>query len=561
MPKWYNKIYITCDISIEGDKMIKADLKYNPYTRRIKVEFNGNPPRVNCMIEKYNDRPLQDWITDIPQIFHDEMNGYGFQLDFSGTELDYGELCEVFENAGISEYDVKLNLKNRLECREDKIDNIKDVLKWLRTSSSRYFDYNKFCIDNRDILESDFVCISVHGETGTSDLKNVTVERIDDVKELSHTDLMHTPIIYHIYSEENKLIRNEIRYLRQIKGVSDDQMFFCIGSGVRAENVIRLLKDAGIEEPVIISGINDVKVRKYLLFYPFSDHIADVIKQLRNVAKNIKEKIETELKNNSSSGDRLQEQIRDIENRISTINNNDKPVRNASFERPLEFDMLINSFINKINWWECKKTRMTDQATARKAANDLNKAAEAYYQKFCEGINKAVSDIAAERLQNMKDSYLKAVPDAADIENIFFSSYPKIPFFKGMINDLLSLKYEKYTDQKNGIFSQLFRTNNANPQQQPVLEITYYYQDWRNYVINKMMPVLKQIIADSMEALKTYVNGLSGTYSQKLDDKLRKYNHSLDRLAGGLSQEERLMHQENEWLNELKSKLKQLEWG
>ena len=68
--------------------MIKADLSYNPYIRELKVQFNGHPPRINSMIEKYQRRPLQDWIAEIPQIFHDEMNGYGFQLDFYGTELD-----------------------------------------------------------------------------------------------------------------------------------------------------------------------------------------------------------------------------------------------------------------------------------------------------------------------------------------------------------------------------------------------------------------------------------------------------------------------------------------
>ena len=32
------------------------------------------------------------WVEHIPRILYDEMNGYDFDLEFSGTELDYNEL-------------------------------------------------------------------------------------------------------------------------------------------------------------------------------------------------------------------------------------------------------------------------------------------------------------------------------------------------------------------------------------------------------------------------------------------------------------------------------------
>ena len=65
--------------------MINAELSYNPYLMETKIRFNGQPPRINSLVEKYQNMSLQSWISRIPKIFYDEMNGYYFELDFSGT--------------------------------------------------------------------------------------------------------------------------------------------------------------------------------------------------------------------------------------------------------------------------------------------------------------------------------------------------------------------------------------------------------------------------------------------------------------------------------------------
>ena len=35
--------------------MVKAELSYNPYLRETIVNFNGQAPRINSQIEKYQD--------------------------------------------------------------------------------------------------------------------------------------------------------------------------------------------------------------------------------------------------------------------------------------------------------------------------------------------------------------------------------------------------------------------------------------------------------------------------------------------------------------------------
>ena len=42
--------------------MIKTELSYNPYLMEIDMRFNGQPPRINSLIEKYQNIMLQAFI-------------------------------------------------------------------------------------------------------------------------------------------------------------------------------------------------------------------------------------------------------------------------------------------------------------------------------------------------------------------------------------------------------------------------------------------------------------------------------------------------------------------
>ena len=101
--------------------MLKVKLAYNPYLMQTDVEFNERKPRVNSLVEKYKDKKLQDWIREIPGIFYNEMNGYDFELEFSGTKMDFNQVEKSFRDAGITEEQVVLFHRNEIVEREQKI--------------------------------------------------------------------------------------------------------------------------------------------------------------------------------------------------------------------------------------------------------------------------------------------------------------------------------------------------------------------------------------------------------------------------------------------------------
>lgn len=42
--------------------MISAELNHNPYLLYTTVKFNGQAPKINSQIEKYEKLPLKDWV-------------------------------------------------------------------------------------------------------------------------------------------------------------------------------------------------------------------------------------------------------------------------------------------------------------------------------------------------------------------------------------------------------------------------------------------------------------------------------------------------------------------
>ena len=154
--------------------MIKAELIHNPYLLKTKAIFNGQEPRINCQIEKYEDKPLKDWVDKVPGIFHDEMNGYDFDFYFTGTKPDYREVESAFRDAlqaaKIKTDQVRLFHKNEIEDSETKSAEIDRLLEWLKQHPNRKFDYDSFWEKNRELFESGYPFFIIGGKEGIAKL-------------------------------------------------------------------------------------------------------------------------------------------------------------------------------------------------------------------------------------------------------------------------------------------------------------------------------------------------------------------------------------------------------
>ena len=277
--------------------MLKAELSYNPYIMETVIRFNGHAPLVNSLVEKYDGLMLQAWIDQLPSIFHDEMNGYDFELEFSGPELEFYELRQAFRKAGITDKDVNLFWKNELDSREEKVRVLNRLMKWLWENPNRNFDVQSFTEENREYLEGHYPYIILHGqadETPILQKYRVSIENLDNLRELDQTDLSNTPIVYCLNGKTVPHLQSELAYLLKRQDVMEKQIFFSVSEEYDKNMMERVLRDLGLQEPQIIYSVDDGSILRYLEVYPISRSIGMLIRALRQKVNPLYEKVKQE---------------------------------------------------------------------------------------------------------------------------------------------------------------------------------------------------------------------------------------------------------------------------
>ncbi len=76
-------------------------IKYNPYKVETKITIDGKNIKKNSALH-VQDKRLQEWIEDLPQILVEECNAKDFHIKFHGTLLDYEDLELVASEAKVN---------------------------------------------------------------------------------------------------------------------------------------------------------------------------------------------------------------------------------------------------------------------------------------------------------------------------------------------------------------------------------------------------------------------------------------------------------------------------
>lgn len=81
--------------------MKKVAIKYNPYKLETSLTVDGKSLAQNSKVGERiaPGTRLQEWVEDLPQILVDEYNDNEFDIEFTGTLLDYEDLTEAFAQA------------------------------------------------------------------------------------------------------------------------------------------------------------------------------------------------------------------------------------------------------------------------------------------------------------------------------------------------------------------------------------------------------------------------------------------------------------------------------
>ena len=544
--------------------MVRVELDYNPYLGETKIKFNGNEPRINSLVEKYTKSKLQSWIKDIPTIFYDEMNGYDFELLFSGTELEFNELVVVFSIINEKEEQVKLIHNNKLESRNKKIERINKLINWLKMNKNKNFDFEKYYVEHKEQILEDYRYIVLYSEFQNSNvLKNrkVRVENILDINELKNTNLKNTPILVCIDKKVYSGLQNDLKQLLSRNDIKKEQLFFSVDNSLNLSIVERTIKDLGIDNPQIVKAIDDKNILKYFDVYPITEYINKMIINFENISNVIANELVIESKNVAITNKDLHEQIKKIDNTLNSLHKalNLFEMRDDIYLITLysSYKFLIEDFDNKLYKWRSRRTKTHSYVEAKEYSLELSEKIVTWGEEFKQNLKIYEDDLKKKIYERYNDWYITGDCETDYLTKVSLSNTKDVSFENNVSEELMNLKQENWIVPGKGLIAQFFGSDDK--EREAELQITWTMNDWKNYIKEFVYPLMNLMIKSSEEAFVQYAESLVGDYRNKLKAMVDSKTNEKNTLVSRLSNEEIQLEIDHNWLEELNSQINKIE--
>lgn len=540
--------------------MISAELSHNPYLLQTTVKFNGQIPRINSQVEKYESVTLKDWIEKVPKIFHDEMNGYDFELSFTGTKSDFESLQRIFQAAGISQDMVRLFHKNELEDAETKSLAIDRLIQWLRENPNRKFDFAAFYEQNTDLFESAYPYIIINGHSTEAVHPQVSAEVVKNAQELQNTVLTNTPILFFIDPKSTKEFREDLVGILNRKDVRQNQLFFMIHPQLKADQVRRVITDLGVEHPQIVSTYSEEAILMYFRDYPITEYVRDAIIIFEEKATAISAILAEENKASEIQNAEIHAVIDGIEEQLRRLKESDTyfTERDNFFVGSI-FDDLLSDLQSKIEQWRNRKTKVVGDDECDKAATEYNIDVAKYIAAFNTAMSDAYRSIAMEIHEDFIANYKKQGLDLAfDPKGVAAAASVVCPVIP-LAEDLVAMKEVTFEDKYD--LMSFLRLAGTKEEKEPVRVVTCYYAQWRKKVLDSVVPVAQDIIRQNIERLTDYYNALAEAFHVHLAELIETQEHEKDKVSAQLSDDERMLQEDNDWFAEFQDQLTHIERG
>lgn len=538
--------------------MISAELQNNPYLLETHVRFNGQKPKINCQIEKYENQLLSDWVNNVPQIFYDEMNGYDFDLVFSGTEYDFQKLKQAFAANDITPEQVRLTMRNELEDAEVKSNEINKMLEWLRSERNRQFDFDVFYNANKELFEETFSCVLIRGIDELTEGLTFTLENVNSIEEIAGTNLTYVPVVFVVENNILKKFRRELTELLIRKDVEQKQLFFYISPSMDQEYVIRFIQDLGVKNPKVISRLDDGNIATYIKNYPMIVYVREVIRTIEKEIKIMDVQLKEKNEQSAIENAEVYYQISALEEIVDKIKEADRNfVDLDNYSGGTKFSNLKDELEDLIKKWKIRKTKVVGESDIDKNAAEYEQDLIKYMSEFYKNAT-AYYQCERRRIEKeFKDIYLKQPLDSEYEPEGVVLCMPSKTVIMGIKEVLVELKEERF-EEKRDLFD-FFKVSSET--KELVSVVTGYYEKWREKAVELIIPNVENYIEESQRNLQDYYNELAKKYHEKLsnlhDCKVKEKNN----IASKLSEDERLLQADNEWLTELKDQLIRIERG
>lgn len=544
--------------------MVKVELKYNPYVLETKVYFNGQLPKINSQIEKFENKRLFVWSDKLLDILYSEMNGYDFDLDFSGTKTDYEKIKYLIEKNHLNS-EIRLNFVNRLQEAAKKCRRFKEMITWLKRSSIEEFHFLEFWEINQEyMIENNLLYVLVDKKVADFSIEDLdlNVESIDSISQLPE-NIGFYPVLLVLDADKEAEFRQNLLALLQRKDLIADQIFILISENVNLAYYIRLINDLGLKQPQFIHSIDSPLIYDYFENYVRIDFLFKALKILETqkdmTSTKLDQKFETMKQNNREIFEKiskLDKEIADIQLAIEQFENWHLVMYKNEFEK------LYVQLNETITHWKSRTKQIRNDSEADKMMKELQGLTEKSLFEFKNAANR-LFDAKLSELMNIfsrlyKDSNIQDSFYVHSRNELIISKYE----VKNFSEKLRALRQERLVPKEDifGIINRIVK-NEQNNIQELVSDISYDLDKFREIACNETLPIAQNLLIDienRLQSLQLYIvdeykTHLSTILNEKLLEKANEANQ--------LSATEKHLQDKKDWLIEFSGQLSEIERG
>ena len=254
------------------------------------------------------------------------------------------------------------------------------------------------------------------------------------------------------------------------------------------------------------------------------------------------------------------EQISALEDVIEKIKASDlRFVDLDNYSGGNHFNDLKTDLEDLIRKWKSRKTKIVGDVEIDRNSTEYEQELARYLNEF---YRKAIEHFEFEKgriEREFNEIYLKQPlypeykPEGLDI------AIPDNVGVKGIKSALMELQEERYEEKAD--FLDFFKAKSSTEPKELVRVVTCYLEQWREKAIELMIPVVEQYISESQRNLKEYYDELARIYHTKLSQLHDFKVNEKTGIASQLSEDERMLQDDNDWLVVIKDKLARIERG
>lgn len=550
--------------------MVRAEISYNPYLLETKVMFNNQPPKMNSRVNKFTGAKLQSWLNELPGIFRDEMNGYNFELLFSGTVADFEELKDSFRSQKVNvdpedgnqfsrktEDAVQIVLKNELEGSEVKALEVEKLNEWLESNHNRRFNAEIFMRRNAELFSDPFVVLLVGNGVSEKDSIDGFEVSVQNVKKLSElpSDISDTPIIVMVDADMFNEFDQFLNRILNVPTITKEQLFFIVSDDVDSLRVKNEIIDSGIDTPNIITSYDDAKLVKYFSTFSLVTYIAESISEYELSLARVEEGLVRDTKQQELQNKPVFERIDQIESDIINAEFAKESIEQRdNWQSPNEFKLALYDFLDRVMAWKKRTVKLTSEQ-AEKGAAEFREALIGFFDLFKARIEAAV-DLESKTINSkltslFEDAELVGIqPKPVQVGDFDFETI-EIPDFT---NYLLNLKRVDWVREHNDIF-QFVKDVMGSSDAEMVRKESYPLQEWREYAVTNTAPSLDTVINMADQVLSNYYEDLSATYLTAIEEGLKRLEQHKAKVVADLSSEAQRIQEDNDWVSDFQGRL------